>query len=128
MGRSNVVPTRRNFPSGDSTAMVGTRSVLSCVFTVCRSLRAVSLPLLSTDSKLMVRTKRGQYVECAGGGGIRQRLGGAAPSLDRISGWLNVHQRKPAVLAYGETGDRIVTAIGGKQKFPVWTDDDATRA
>src|SRR5262249_8690767 len=44
IGRSKVVPTRRNFPSGDSTAMVGTRSVFSCVFTVYRSGGAVGVP------------------------------------------------------------------------------------
>src|SRR5262249_34398632 len=48
-GRSKVVPTRRNFPSGESTAMVGTRSVFSCVLTVYRSGRNVSLPSRSTD-------------------------------------------------------------------------------
>src|SRR5690349_10491835 len=48
-GWSNVVPTRRNFPSGESTPIVGTRLVLSFVFTVYRSGRAVSLPLASTD-------------------------------------------------------------------------------
>jgi hypothetical protein len=47
--RSNVVPTKRKFPSGESTAMVGTRWVLSFVFAVYRSGRAVSFPWPSTD-------------------------------------------------------------------------------
>src|SRR6266446_4084527 len=46
---SNVVPTRRNFSSGESTAMVATRSVLSCVFTVYRSGRAVRRPMIVHD-------------------------------------------------------------------------------
>src|ERR1700746_3309632 len=48
IGRSNVVPTRRNFPSGERTDMVGTRSGLLGRFTVYRSIRAVSLPSPST--------------------------------------------------------------------------------
>src|SRR2546428_414643 len=46
---SNVVPTTRNFPSGESTAIVGPRLVQSVVFTEYCSGRAVSLPLASTD-------------------------------------------------------------------------------
>jgi hypothetical protein len=37
----------RNFPSGESTAMVGTRSVLPWVFAVYRSMRGVSLPAMA---------------------------------------------------------------------------------
>jgi hypothetical protein len=49
MGRSNVVPTRRNFSSGESTPIVGTRCAVSGVFAVYRSVRGVSLPSLETD-------------------------------------------------------------------------------
>jgi hypothetical protein len=48
-GWSNVVPTTRNFSSGESEAMVATRSVLSIVFTVYRSGRGLRLPSSSTD-------------------------------------------------------------------------------
>jgi hypothetical protein len=45
----DVVPAMRNFPLGESTGMVGTRSVLSFVFPVCRSWRGLRLPSSSTD-------------------------------------------------------------------------------
>src|SRR5215510_5760397 len=48
-GSSNVVPTKRKFSSGETTTIVDTRLGLSCVFTVYRSGRAVSLPSPSTD-------------------------------------------------------------------------------
>ena len=52
IGRSNVVPTSRNLPSGEITDMVGTRSSLVSVFAVYRSMRGVSLPSLLTDINL----------------------------------------------------------------------------
>src|SRR5262249_41801442 len=48
-GSSNVVPTKRNRPLGAATTMVDTRLGLSCVLTVYRSGRSVSLPASSTD-------------------------------------------------------------------------------
>src|ERR1700758_1593046 len=48
MGRSNVVPTTRNFSSGESTPIVGTRCGLSGVLDVYFSMRGVSLPSLET--------------------------------------------------------------------------------
>src|SRR5580692_7416522 len=49
MGTSNVVPTRRNFSSGESTPIVGTRCGLSGVLHVYLSARGVSLPSPETD-------------------------------------------------------------------------------
>src|SRR4029077_15433142 len=49
MGTSNVVPTNRNFSSGESTAIVGTRLGFSGVLHVYLSARGVSLPSLETD-------------------------------------------------------------------------------
>src|SRR5262245_41445570 len=51
IGTSNVVPTSRNLPSGEITAMVGTRLSLVSVLAVYRSMRGVSLPSLPTDIK-----------------------------------------------------------------------------
>src|SRR5262249_4125007 len=48
-GSSNVVPTKRNRPPGATTTMVETRLGLSCVLTVYRSGRSVSLPAPSTE-------------------------------------------------------------------------------
>src|SRR5262249_21351421 len=48
-GSSKVVPTKTNLSSGDTTTMVDTRLGLSCVFTVYRSGRGVSLPSAWTD-------------------------------------------------------------------------------
>src|SRR5215813_4543284 len=49
MGTSNVVPTSRNFSSGERTAIVGTRCGFSDVLHVYRSMRGESLPLPETD-------------------------------------------------------------------------------
>src|ERR1700720_1823276 len=49
IGTSKVVPTSRNLPSGEITAMVGTRLSLVSVFAVYLSMRGVSLPSLPTD-------------------------------------------------------------------------------
>lgn len=76
----------------------------------------------------MVGTERVQHEQRATRGGIDQGFGGAAPSGHGVPRRFDVQQRKLAVFAYAEAGDRIVAAIGSKKKPSIRRTDDATRA
>jgi hypothetical protein len=76
----------------------------------------------------MVGAERVQHEKRAARGTIGQRFGGAAPSGHGVPRRLDVQQRELAVLAYTEAGDRIVSAIGGKQEPSIRREDDAARA
>ena len=76
----------------------------------------------------MIGPERVQYEQRAARGEIGQRFGRAAPSLHRVSGRLAVQEREPAVVAHAEAGNRIVAAIGCKQKATIRREDDAARA
>src|SRR4030095_11577833 len=59
---------------------------------------------------------------------IGKRFGSTALSIDRIPRRLGVDKRELAVVAHGETGNRIVPTVGGKQKSAIRREDDAGRA
>jgi len=119
-GSSKVVPTKTSFSSGESTTMVDTRLGLSCVLTVYRSGRAVSLPSPSTDiSRTWSGPKECKHVKHAFRGGIGQGLGGAAPPLDGVSRGTDIQQRQPSIFAHGEAGDGVVAAVRRKQKLSI---------
>src|SRR5262249_35562268 len=100
--------------------MVGTRSVLSCVFTVYRSGRSLGV---ARHQSQMVGAEAVQHVKQALRGGIGQAFGGAALSLDGVSRRFDVEPREPPVLANTEARDRIVAAVGREQKLPVRRED-----
>src|SRR5262249_32502964 len=61
-------------------------------------------------------------------GGIGQGFSGAALFLDGVSRCLDVQRCEPAVFVETEAGNRIVAAIGGKQKPSIRREDHTPRA
>src|SRR5262249_43048078 len=60
--------------------------------------------------------------------GIDQRFGGAASAFYRVPGRLEIQQRKLAIFAYTEAGNRVIAAVGHEQKPPIPCEDDAACA
>src|SRR5262245_57577283 len=76
----------------------------------------------------MIRTERVEDVERARLRRERERLGGAAPALDRVPRRADVEQREPAVLADREARDRVVAAVRREEEAAIRREDDARRA
>src|SRR5262249_61291570 len=76
----------------------------------------------------MVGAERMRHVKDALRGGIGERFGGAALSLDGVARLLDVQRFEPAVFVETEAGNRIVAAIGRKQKPTIRREDDTPRA
>src|SRR5580704_19348218 len=72
----------------------------------------------------MVGAERVHNEKRAARRGIGQRFSATALCVPRR---LDVQQREPAFPAYSEAGDRIVAAIGSKQKPVIRREDDAAR-
>src|SRR5437016_1698441 len=94
MGTSNVAPTRKNFSSGESTPIVGTRCVFSGVFARV-SLHGRRKLAITGDRHEpdMIGSKGVDHVKHALRRTICQRFGRAALSFHGVPGRLDVQQR-----------------------------------
>ena len=121
MGTSKVVPTRRNFSSGESTPI--SWNTVRLVWRVARVFLRAWRKLAITGDRHdpnVIGSERVHNIEHVLRGRVCQRLGSAALSLDRVPRRLGIDQFEPTLFAHRKAGHRIVSAVCGKQKLAIW--------